>query len=290
MLSILIPTYNDDCYELVQALTLQAKALNLADWEIIVADDGSTDGQVIARNKNLQDIPGCRFVRNNDNMGRAAIRNFLVEQARGEYLIFIDADMKICEPNYLKRYVMAQALGNVVYGGYIVQGGTKTNLRFLYEKQGEKNRSAQLRNNLPYKDFHTSNFMVSRKVMKDLPFDERFRHYGYEDVFWGKQLEVYGESIVHINNPVAFCTFEQNSDFIVKTEEGLRTLRLFRNELKGYSPLLKVADKLERNKLKPLFACIFRVMGKRLKRLLLSKHTNLLAFQIYKLGYYLSLK
>lgn len=42
MLSILIPTYNDDCYELVQALALQAKALNLADWEIIVADDGST--------------------------------------------------------------------------------------------------------------------------------------------------------------------------------------------------------------------------------------------------------
>lgn len=138
MLSILIPTYNDDCYELVQALTLQAKALNLADWEIIVADDGSTDGQVIARNKNLQDIPGCRFVRNNDNMGRAAIRNFLVEQARGEYLIFIDADMKICEPNYLKRYVMAQALGNVVYGGYIVQGGTKTNLRFLYESKVRK--------------------------------------------------------------------------------------------------------------------------------------------------------
>lgn len=289
MLSILIPTYNDDCYSLVQELVGQAKAINLAEWEIIVADDGSTNGEVVARNERIKEIAGCRFTRNKDNMGRAAIRNFLVDQAHGDYLIFIDADMKICEPNYLKRYVAAQALGTVVYGGYIVQGGVATNLRFRYERQGEKNRSAQLRNNQPYKDFHTSNFMVTRQVMKAIPFDERFRHYGYEDVFWGKQLEDFGETIVHIDNPVAFCTFEPNANFLEKTEEGLRTLRLFRDELKDYSPLLKVADKLERNRLKSLCACVFHLMEKCTKKLLLSKHPNLLAFQLYKLGYYLSL-
>ena len=40
-LSILIPTYNDPCFELVDTLRHQAEATGIS-YEIIVADDGST--------------------------------------------------------------------------------------------------------------------------------------------------------------------------------------------------------------------------------------------------------
>ena len=42
-LSILIPTYNDACTQLVSDLQRQAERLGMERYEIVVADDGSTD-------------------------------------------------------------------------------------------------------------------------------------------------------------------------------------------------------------------------------------------------------
>lgn len=289
MLSILIPTYNDDCRTLVKTLANQAQRAALAGWEIIVADDGSTDADVVTRNASIQTLPGCRFVRNEKNMGRAAIRNFLVAQAAGDRLLFVDADMHVSRADYLQRYAEAFALGDVVYGGYDIEGGTRENLRFVYEDHGKKNHSAQMRNQHPYSDFHTSNFMVARQVMLAIPFDERFRYYGYEDVFFGKQLQTHGVSIVHIDNPVAFRDFETNANFLSKSKEGVRTLRVFRKELKGFSPLLTLAEKLQRMYLKSLITCVFRLLEKAMLHNLYSTRPSLFIFQFYKLGYYLTL-
>lgn len=289
MLSILIPTFNDDCRELVKGLANQAKSSGLTDWEIIVADDGSTDNAITVLNETLNEIPGCCYIRKRRNVGRAAIRNFLAHEAHGEFLLFIDADMTLVDSHYLERYVEVQDSCSVAYGGYCVRGGSLSNLRYIYERNGEKNHSAAMRRSNPYQDFHTSNFMIARDVMLAVPFDERFRHYGYEDVLFGKQLLVRGISILHIDNPVCFSTFETNDEFIRKTEEGLRTLRTFRNELKGYSPLLSLAEKIERYKLKTLTVNLLRKLRKPLVKWASSSSPSLLAFRLYKLCYYLSL-
>ena len=52
-LSILIPTYNNVCLELVRDLQAQASILsstNDLEYEILVADDGSTDKNTIEKN------------------------------------------------------------------------------------------------------------------------------------------------------------------------------------------------------------------------------------------------
>ncbi len=288
MLSILIPTYNDDCSNLVADLTRQAQALGPADWEIVVADDGSTDSDVIARNAVIGQQPGCRLVRSTANIGRAAIRNLLVAEAKGDLLLFVDADMHVASSDFLQAYLAASKLSQVVYGGYAVEGSDTSNLRFVYENKGKRNHTPEMRSLHPYTDFHTSNFLVPRAVMQAIPFDERFRHYGYEDVFFGKELQRHGISITHIDNPVVFSDFETNADFLRKTEEGMRTLRLFSSELQGFSALLPIASALERWHLKPLTASLFRLTKKALLANLLSAKPSLLAFQIYKLGYYLS--
>lgn len=289
MLSILIPTFNDDCRALVSSLAWQAKDMGLSAWEVIVADDGSTDATVVAHNETLNTIPGCRYVKKGRNVGRAAIRNFLAAEAKGEFLLFIDADMTLVDSHYLERYVQAQTTGAVVYGGYCIKGGSPSNLRYAYELNGEKNHTATLRRCHPYQDFHTSNFMIARKVTLAIPFDERFRHYGYEDILFGKQLLAHGISVLHIDNPVCFSTFESNDNFIRKTEEGLRTLHTFRRELKGYSPLLDLAEKIERCKLKWLIKSILGALSKPLLKKARSNRPSLLAFNLYKLGYYLNL-
>ena len=95
-LSILIPTYNDLCVNLVDALRQQAEAADFA-YEILVADDGSTDADVIARNSGINQWEHCQYLRQPKNIGRAAIRNYLAQTAQYDWLLFIDSDMTLAE-------------------------------------------------------------------------------------------------------------------------------------------------------------------------------------------------
>jgi hypothetical protein len=59
------------------------------------------------------------------------------------------------------------------------------------------------RNANPYHDFKVSNCMIRAEVFAAHPLDTRFRAYGYEDVFLGKQLEHHGIKVLHIDAPLA---------------------------------------------------------------------------------------
>ena len=79
-LSILIPTYNDECVTLVDDLRQQAEQSGIV-FEILVGDDGSTDAEVIEKNRKICKWPHCHYLIQIQNIGRAAIRNFLAKEA-----------------------------------------------------------------------------------------------------------------------------------------------------------------------------------------------------------------
>lgn len=116
MLSVLIPTYDFVCYPLVAALQAQGERLGL-DYEILVADDGSRCAESVAANAAIEALPRCRFIRRERNAGRAAIRNFLAGEARGEWLVFIDCDACVENAAFLADYAAAAAEVPVVVGG-----------------------------------------------------------------------------------------------------------------------------------------------------------------------------
>lgn len=281
-LSILIPTYNDECATLVSTLQRQAEEAGVA-FEIIVADDGSTSQEVLAANRHINQLPHCRLMECSQNRGRSAIRNFLVQQAQYEWVIFIDSDMVVCREDFIRKYVEAD--GPVVYGGVVIGNVQNGNLRSLYEKKSEHQHTAQMRQQSPYQDFHTANFMIRRDIMLANLFDSRFTHYGYEDVLLGKSLKAHSIPILHIDNPLSFEIYESNTDFVNKTEEGLRTLYQFRNELQGYSRMLTWADKFPHLPIR-LWHQFF---GKWERSLLTGSHPRLSVFNLYKLGYFISL-
>ena len=119
------------------------------------------------------------------------------------------------------------------------------------------------------------------------PFDERFRHYGYEDVIFGKQLRAAHIAITHIDNPMGFCTFESNPDFVTKTEEGLHTLHQFRNDLKGYSRLLTFIDGIHIPLVLSIIRLFYYLFGGIIRRNICGTHPSLRLFNLYKLGYFL---
>ena len=167
-------------------------------------------------------------------------------------------------------------------GGVVIGDIIPGNLRSLYEKAAEHEHTLEKRQQSPYQDFHTANFMIERELMLQHPFDERFRYYGYEDVLFGKAMQQAGIPITHIDNPLSFEVFEDNEAFVRKTEEGLRTLYTFREELKGYSRLLDTMSHLPQAPL-----CLWHKLFGRLERQnLIGPHPSLLLFKLYKLGYY----
>lgn len=289
-ISILIPTYNYACVELVKALHKQAMAIEeLTFWEIFVVDDGSTDIHSIKQNMEISNIRHCRYRPRANNKGRAATRNELVRDSKGEWLLFIDGDMVIRNDDYLRRYVeMDEA--DVTYGGYVINGDKrllKGNLRYKYESRYEGNRNAGKRNEHPYDDFHTSNFLVRKSIITANPLDERFVSYGYEDVIWGKNLKKAGINIRHVDNPVSFEIFERNNEFLLKTIDGVLTLVDFSEELKGYSRIISTAEKLRKWHLAKPFSRIFKIAEKTITYKLVSNKPSIFLFNIYKVGLYL---
>lgn len=284
-LSILIPTYNDECLSMVRSLHSQCEAAG-ADYEIIVADDGSNDDQTRQINAQVGRMEHCKYCRRDKNMGRSAIRNWLAEQAKGMWLLFIDASTTIPE-GFVSRYLAHIGAADVVVGGVAVRdGGNKTSLRWRYEHAKMKKNKASERNKHPYKSFRTTNFMVKKSVMLSHSLPMNVAGYGYEDVLWGKALAQDGVTVRHIDNPVYYDELESNTRYLQKLEESMRTLLIHNAELQGYSPLLSMATRLKKLGLMPAISGLYTLLGPALRTLLLNHQPPINVLQLYKLLYY----
>ena len=302
-LSILLPSYNNVCVSLVQVLQCQADALRGKldkpfRYEIIVADDGSTDAACIDANRVIGDMLHCRYLRMEQNVGRAQIRNVLISESRGDYVLLLDSDLFLCDDNYLYKYATSTA--DVVYGGTRIGGeglamvdneanteNLKGNLRYIYEKKAEPSHRAAFRQLRPNQEISVCNLYARRDIMEAHPFDSRFKAYGYEDVLFGKRLAESGIEVTHIDNPVLINEFEPNSVFVKKTEEAILTLCRFEQDLEGYSNLKTKVTTLGRYIPLSLFRLWHRIMKNKEKRNLTGSKPNLLLFKLYKLGFFL---
>jgi glycosyltransferase involved in cell wall biosynthesis len=255
-------------------------------FEIIVVDDGSHDTACIQENQVITALPHCTYHIEEQNRGRAGVRNYLAQLAQYDYLLFIDGDMSVRNDTFIAQYLQNEA--DVCYGGYVIpmeENAPQANLRYRYELHNAVQRNASERNKQPFMDFHTSNFRVKRSIMLSLPLDERFTSYGYEDVLWGKTLKENGYTITHIDNPVSFEDFEDNEHFVAKTEESLHTLHQFQSELQDYSRLLSLPSAYR--KLAGLF---YPLLGKSLRKRLIHNKMPVFLFNIYKLMYFAQIK
>lgn len=288
MISILIPTFNDDCRGLAGSLMIQAEAIDGLEWEIIIADDASTNTALVESLSQLNKLEGFRYIRCNTNLGRSAIRNFLAQEARGEWLLFVDAHRVMVSNDYLKTYISATQNAQVICGGYQALKGPDGNLRYLYEHEAERNNSASLRSKHPYQSFNASNFMIRRDIFMQHQFDTRLHKYGYEDVLLGRELALAGIPITHIDAPTGYIEYECNANFVEKAEEAMETLHQFRDSLQGYSPILTIANRLQGNLAGAVFRKLFQWKRNAWRNNLMSRRPSLFIFKLYKLGYYMA--
>ncbi|MCU1229174.1 MAG: glycosyl transferase family 2 [Acidobacteria bacterium] len=94
-LSVVFPVYNEE--ENVPILLAEiAKALDGKPWtyEIVAADDGSSDGSLAALRAARAQYPNLRIVALAKNSGQTAALDAAWRAARGDYVVSLDADLQ----------------------------------------------------------------------------------------------------------------------------------------------------------------------------------------------------
>lgn len=114
LLSVVVPAHNAALTMPLLLESFQQQTRGRDEWELIVVDDASTDGtydvvQSFGAEYELRCIKSsCR--------GRAAARNAGADNARGEYLVFCDAD-RLADTLFLETHAQhAEKKGGVVIG------------------------------------------------------------------------------------------------------------------------------------------------------------------------------
>lgn len=280
---------------MVAELHRQAFLLDV-DFEIIVADDCSDNLEIKVANRTIKEMQGVRLIELDQNMGRAAVRNFLADSAVSETLIFLDCDTFPVSERFLYNYNMSK-FSDIVVGGLAYRDDApdaQFSLRWHYGHLRES-KVAKIRMQKPYASFMTGNFMIKKAVFEHMKFDESIAGYGHEDTLFGITLKREGVAILHIDNPVYHEGLEPNEVFLEKTKTGIQNLKTilskkqFNKELADQITLVKWYNRVKRTGFSRLFGWCFLKFENKLILMLQKEKPNLKIFDLFKLGYLCSI-
>lgn len=292
MLSFLIPTYNFDCLKLINDIFLQCIALQNKyidfEFEIVVVDDGSPNRVIVTeleRGISTLQSKHVRLVVLPINKGYAAVRNILLNESRGEWVVFMDSDAEVVHEDFVETYWQNRNLADVVIGG-IVHPHTITHgyeLRLMYEHSVQHKRKVEWRSKHPYSFFSAFNLLAHRSVFMKCDFDERCNEYGYEDALMAMSLQRIGVSVVHIDNTLLHTGIDRSDVFLKKTETAMRTLSRLPEEIRMQIGVAKWARCVKQCGGNYLISFLFRISKSRIRKQLLGRKPSMILFQFYKL-------
>jgi glycosyltransferase involved in cell wall biosynthesis len=289
-LSLLIPVCDYDIVAIVHSM--KSCVGKIPEFtEILIGDDGSTPS-FRDKYRSLEG-GGVRIIRSETNIGRAAIRNRLALEAKGDYLVFIDADTMIpgTAEHYIQNWIQAASLGRVISGGVLYHesppGDPDKILRWKNGRNREQ-KKASFRNKHPYSSFSTFNVLIEKNIFGKLRFNEEIRQYGHEDTLFSYQLNKAGIKIAHIDNGLIHEGIESNRDFLNKTKlriENLSKLYDFITDKHTFSltvRMVRLYRVLSLLRLNLILAGLFIRFREKMELRIDSADPPLLLFDLYK--------
>lgn len=291
MLSVCIPVFNVDVRQLALQLSEQASAEE-RPVELLFYDDGSQP-EYRTLNRTITGLPHVSYVEMAQNLGRAAIRNRMGNDAAFSWLLFIDADSELVSGSFLKHYLNLAEPETVICGGTVYQPeqpGAEQRLRWVYGKAREE-LTASRRTRSGKFAITANNFMINRDRFLKIGFRETIRSYGHEDTVLGYDLTEAGIHILHTDNPVRHTGLEPSKLFLKKTETALQNLLLVAEEIVPTQPfrqeikILRTYFRLKKIGLHKWTAWLFRLVRPALEQNLTGAAPRLQLFDLYRLGY-----
>ncbi len=123
--SVIVPVYNSVPF-LMRSVESVVKQ-TFTDWELILVDDGSTDGSGEVIRRLAEQEPRIRWF-HQENRGQFFARRRGIDNAEGEYLLFLDSDDAFTN-DCLEKVNMAlrrQPADIVVFAGSVMENGQDT--------------------------------------------------------------------------------------------------------------------------------------------------------------------
>ncbi len=190
ILSVVIPTRDkrDLLGRALAALTAQEGLPG--DWEVVVVDDGSTDGTAASLAERARAAGSrLRVLTVRPGVGRAAARNLGWRAAAGRWVVFLDDDI-VAPPRLLSAHLglLSRHAGHGTIGRVLTDPALVDAPHFAYlDTRGAARIAA---GPVPARYFVTQNAGVPRDALEAAGgFDERFRGWGLEDMELGFRLE-----------------------------------------------------------------------------------------------------
>src|SRR5579871_6112452 len=260
-ISVVIPTYNrlDTLANVIP--TLLAQDLAPQRYELLVCDSNSDDGTdrylaaVRAEHPNVRHLAASYS-------GRAAARNAGIAAARGEIVLFNDADI-LASPNLLSTHLRRhREQRRVAIVGLEVQVKDMDDYRYKRDHPAARGHlHPPSRKKLSWLYFLTGNASVRRDDLVAAGcFDESFTGYGHEDLELGYRLQKQGVRILYDPSAVSYhCQaipyedqkakmrlagrstarfYRKHRDFEVMLKLGMTPLSLGAHSLLSHLPLL----------------------------------------------------
>lgn len=105
LISIIIPN-KDEKKTLKRCIDSILSESTYDRYEIIVVENNSTDKEIFAYYKKLQEDPRIRVIEWNHPFNYSALNNFAAQEARGELLLFLNNDVSVISPDWLEQMAM----------------------------------------------------------------------------------------------------------------------------------------------------------------------------------------
>ena len=175
------------------------KTRGKSTWDLVIVDNGSTDGTVEWLDQFQADArrhgASVTLIKNRDNVGCSTARNQGIEAAQGDYVAFIDNDVAVRSSRWIDQFVAVfhatPAVG--IVGPKLVYPTPPHNIqcagvgisqrgRVQFRGRGEPRNAPEFNQQIPVQTLISACFMVRRDLLTQYGgFDEAFNPVEFED-------------------------------------------------------------------------------------------------------------
>lgn len=250
-LSILIPFYRDDPTVLLESLdrqTIPAGSVN-----IHIMDDGSGDKALTDRLENFVPLMSLPTILTTapTNRGRSVTRNALQDATSTDWILFLDADMRVDHTDFLSRYLeqIEHDDCDVIFGGFDVEDQSDDPDTDLHRVLSHSSDCLSAAERIQHGAQHvaSSNLCIRKTVLDKQPFDSGFHGWGWEDSEWAARISrLY--RLHHIDNPAVHLGLETTDTLLSRfATSGLNYRRFVEAhpELAQSLPLFRIISRLK---------------------------------------------